>query len=102
MTKDVDITLSSNPYLKVKALRAIEKQFDINRCSGAVSSDDGAIELAECIFKLVRSNHKQKKPSSMQELIKFYITGIKHCVASDIVESKQISQSKNRKNTLTP
>ena len=92
-----DIPSCSNPYLKVKALRTIEEKFDIDISSGAINGEDGPIELDECIFKLARANHKQKKPSTKQELIKFYITGVKHCAASEIVEPKQISHGKNRK-----
>ncbi len=81
----------------MKALRTIETQFNIDISSGVVNGDDGPIELDECLFKLARANHKQKKPSTKQELLKFYITGVKHHAASNIVESKRISQGENRK-----
>ncbi len=67
--EEFDITFCSTSYLKEKAWRTIEKQFDINICSGAINSDDGPIDLGESIFKLVRTNYKQKRPTSKQALI---------------------------------
>ena len=60
-------------------------------------SDDCPIDLDESIFKLVRTNYKQKRPTSKQELAKFYIAAIKRYVASDIVEAKRISRIENRR-----
>ena len=78
-------------------MRTIEQQFSIDICSGAVNSDDGPIELDDCIFKLARATFKQKKPTSKQGLLKFYIAAIKHHVSPDIVETTRLSQGENRR-----
>ena len=97
MKGNFDIATCNDPYLKVKALRTIEQQFDININSGVVNGDDGPIELDECIFKLARATFKQKKPTSRQELLKFYIAAIKHHVSPDIVETSRVSHGENRR-----
>ena len=50
MKEDFDITSCRSPYLKIKALKTIEQQFSIDISSGAVNSDDGPIELDDCLF----------------------------------------------------
>ena len=101
MKGNFDIATCNNPYLKVKALRTIETQFNIDISSGVVNGDDGPIELDECIFKLARATFKQKKPTNRQGLLKFYIAAIKHHVSPGIVETTRVSQGENRKNTIT-
>ena len=96
MKNGFDITSCSSPYLKIKALRAIEKQFSIDISSGVVNSDDGPIELDECIFELARATFKQKKPTSRQGLLKFYIAAIKHHVSPGIVETSRVRHGENR------
>jgi len=97
MKGNFDIATCNDPYLKVKALRTIEQQFDININSGVVNGDDGPIELDDSLFKLARATFKQKQPTNRQGLLKFYIAAIKHHVSPDIVEAKQISHGENRK-----
>ena len=88
---------TATPYLKVKALRTIETQFDIDISSGVVNGDDGPIELDDSLFKLARATFKQKKPTNRQGLLKFYIAAIKHHVSPDIVETSRVSHGENRR-----
>ena len=96
MKGNFDISTCNDPYLKVKALRTIEQQFDINISSGVVNSDDGPIELDECIFKLARARYSQKKPASKHDVVKFYISSIKHHVSPGIVETSRVRHGENR------
>ncbi len=70
-TEEFDSTFCSKFYLTVKALRTIEKQFDINICNGAINSDECPVDLDESIFKLVRTLSKQKKSENKQDSIEF-------------------------------
>ena len=97
MKGNFDIATCSNPYLKVKALRTIEQQFDININSGVVNGDDGPIELDDSLFKLARARYSQKKPASKHDVVKFYISSIKHHVSPGIVETSRVSHGENRR-----
>jgi hypothetical protein len=97
MKGNFDIATCNDPYLKVKALRTIERQFSIDISSGVVNGDDGPIELDDSLFKLARARYSQKKPASKHEVVKFYISSIKHHVSPDIVETSRVSHGENRR-----
>ena len=96
MKGNFDIATCNDPYLKVKALRTIERQFSIDISSGVVNGDDGPIELDDSLFKLARARYSQKKPASKHEVVKFYITSIKHHVVPGIVETSRVRHGENR------
>ena len=96
MKGNFDIATCNDPYLKVKALRTIEQQFSIDISSGVVNGDDGPIELDDSLFKLARARYSQKKPASKHEVVKFYISSIKHHVSPAIIETTRVRHGENR------
>ena len=77
-------------------MKKVEKDYGINLVEGVINNDETPIELDECVFKLIRTNYKQSKPTTKKELVKLYVTSMKQYVGSEIVSVNRSTSGLNR------
>ena len=97
-TSTYDVKVMYNDYSKIKVLRQLEQKYNIGFMNPACKLK-GEIEMNDSEFKLIKHlfrTHKEK-PNNYTDLIKLYVSMLKHITSKDIVNSKQLMTKKDRK-----
>ena len=93
-----DVKGMHNDYNKIKVLRQLEQKYSLGflnpacKLKGEIAMDDREYKLIKHLFKTER-----EKPTNYNDLMKLYVSMLKHITSKDIVKSKQLMTTKDRK-----
>jgi hypothetical protein len=92
-----DVKVMYNDIHKIKILRRLERNYNIGfmnpacKLKGEVAMDDSEYKLIKHLFRTER-----EKPTNYADLMKLYVSMLKHITSKDIVKSKQLTTNKDR------
>ena len=95
--KNYKVKTINNIYHKIKLIRQLESTYNINIVDGFINNNTTNINFDDNLYKLISGvfKTKTKKPKKFDELIKLYVSMVKH-IDEKLIISNQIKTKENR------